>query len=680
MSPKSTGSDIRAKVRWGVVFVIILLVVSTVFDIPIFVNKGIDTVNAYVALGIPRVPESPFHLGLDLQGGTQLIYRTIVTGVPLPDRAAAVEGARDIIERRVNGLGVSEANIQTTKVGDDYRLNVELPGVTDVEQAVAMIGETPILEFREENPEAPRSLTTEEEKQLDKTNVEAKSKAEIVLKQVLAGKSFADAVSEFSDDEQSKNNGGYFGYIGENTSFGGQLYTWLSSAKNGDISPRVIETPDGYNIVRRGEERSSGIKARASHILVCYLGASRCDSAIYTKEEAKQKVEDLYDKANADNFADLAKEFSSDAGSKSQGGDLGFFGKGAMVPAFEQAVFSAKSGEIIGPVETEFGFHVIYKTGEQEAKEYEFSRIRIRTQSEADIVPPVDPWKVTGLSGKQLERSEVVSDPNTGAVQVSLQFTSEGKDLFRDITERNVGKSVAIFLDGVPISIPTVNQPILDGRAVISGQFDLREAKLLAQRLNAGALPVPVELISQQHIGATLGAESLAKSLKAGIIALAIILLFMAFYYRVPGLLAGIALLVYVATALAIFKLFGIALSLAGIAGFIMSIGVAVDANVLIFERLREELQAGKRLSTATEEAFVRALPSIRDSNVSTLITCVLLMTMGSSFVKGFAVTLSIGILVSLFSAIVVTRILMRFVIPWFPEFGNRLFLGSKHK
>ncbi|MBD3311165.1 MAG: protein translocase subunit SecD [Candidatus Magasanikbacteria bacterium] len=296
----------------------------------------------------------------------------------------------------------------------------------------------------------------------------------------------------------------------------------------------------------------------------------------------------------------------------------------------------------------------------------------------ADILPPDDPWKNTGLSGKQLEKAEVVSDPQTGAIQVSLLFDEEGKDLFKELTERNISKPIAIFLDGAPISIPTVNSVIPDGRAVIQGNFNLSEAQLLAQRLNAGALPVPVELIAQQSIGASLGAESLQKSLKAGIVGLILVMLFMLIYYRLPGLVSVFSLTLYITLTLAIFKLIGVTLTLAGIAGFILSIGMAVDANVLIFERLKEELKEGKSLKAAVEEGFLRAWTSIRDGNISTLITCVLLIWFGSSFVQGFAVTLAIGILISMFSAITVTRVILRFVVPWFKPEGGFMFLGSK--
>ena len=675
---KRNKTNIRSKLRWGIVGIFVLMIVASFFDFPVYANKGLDFINDNLHLGLPRLPEKNFNLGLDLQGGAQLIYQADTTNIANNEIGTAVEGVRDVIERRINSLGVSEPIVQTNKIGEEYRISVELAGVTDIKEAIAMIGGTPILEFKEINNEPARELTAEEKKEMDNYNKEAKIKANQALQKVKAGTDFASVVAEYSEDMISKNNAGYMGYLSNNTIYP-EIYAWASTNAEGSISKTLLETTDGYNILKRGGEQEGEIEVKASHILICYLGSQGCENPIYTKEEARAKAQEIYNQANATNFAQLAKENSSDPGSKDNGGELGWFGKGVMIPEFEKAIFdNTQVGEIVGPVETAFGFHIIYKVDERRSKTYEVSRILINTKTETDIIPPQDIWKNTDLSGKQLEKAEVVSDPQTGAVQVSLSFDNEGKQLFADITERNVGQPVAIFLDGEPISVPTVNDVIRDGRAVISGNFNIKEAQLLSQRLNTGALPVPIELVSQQTVGASLGIQSLQLSLRAGIIGILAIMLFMLLYYRLPGFLSVIALTVYVFTTLALFKLIGVTLTLSGIAGFILSIGMAVDANVLIFERMKEELRAGKTLRVAIEEGFLRAWTSIRDSNLSTLISCVLLMWIGTGFVKGFAVTLSIGILVSMFTAITVSRTMLRFVCPWFSEYGNWLFLGSR--
>ncbi|MEK7615733.1 MAG: protein translocase subunit SecD [Patescibacteria group bacterium] len=273
----------------------------------------------------------------------------------------------------------------------------------------------------------------------------------------------------------------------------------------------------------------------------------------------------------------------------------------------------------------------------------------------------------TGLTGKNLKRSEVTFDSTTGRPQIALTLDDEGTKLFAEITKRNIGKPVAIFLDEQPISIPTVQTEIPDGKAVITGMFTPQQAKELANRLNAGALPVPIEKISQQTVGASLGAESLNKSLSAGLYALFLVALFMIAFYRLPGLAAVLALLSYSAIVLTIYKLFPVTLSLSGIAGFILSLGIAVDANVLIFSRMREEIKAGRTLPQAVNEGFRRAWYSIRDSHVTTILGAVVLYMFTTSIVKGFALTLGIGVVVSLFSSIVVTRAFMnRTTGPWF--------------
>lgn len=443
-------------------FLIIILVASVfllAFVWPQAVNKGFDLVNkqaeSLTQFKLPKIPVKSFQLGLDLLGGAHLLYEADLAKVESADRAVAMEGVRDVIERRVNFFGVSEPLVQ---VSGDNRLIIELAGISDINQAIKMIGETPFLEFKEEVP----------------------------------------------------------------------------------------------------------------------------------------------------NYQQLADEFQA-----------------------KQAAGQA-------------------------------------TQID-EIILQDQLFVSAGLNGKHLKRAQVVFDPQTGQPQVSLELNEEGAQLFADITKKNIGKRVAIFLDGFAISVPVVQTEISDGQAVITGGFNPQEAKLLATRLNSGALPVPISLISQQTIGASLGAESLTKSLKAGVYGLVLVALFMIAFYRLPGLVSVVALMVYVLIVLSVYKLIPVTLTLAGIAGFILSLGMAVDANVLIFARMKEELAAGKNLQPAMREGFSRAWLSIRDSHVTSLLGAAVLYMFTTSVVKGFALTLGVGVLTSLFTAITVTRaFLMLFTGIWF--------------
>jgi protein-export membrane protein SecD len=278
----------------------------------------------------------------------------------------------------------------------------------------------------------------------------------------------------------------------------------------------------------------------------------------------------------------------------------------------------------------------------------------LNTQSSTQYIP-------TNLTGQYITGAQLTFDPTTNAPQVSITFNSQGAGLFQQITAANVGKPLAIFLDGQLIEAPTVQQAISGGQAVISGGFTVSTAQQLVQRFNAGALPAPITLVSQQTISPTLGSDSLKQLIVAGIIGTLLVILFMIFYYRLLGIFAAMALIIYVALTLGVFKLIGVTLSLAGLAGFILTIGMAVDANVLIFERVKEELKRGLPKSSAIEEGFRRAWPSIRDSNSSTIITAIILYFFTSNFVQGFALTLGIGTIVSLFSAITTTRLFLRF-------------------
>lgn len=287
--------------------------------------------------------------------------------------------------------------------------------------------------------------------------------------------------------------------------------------------------------------------------------------------------------------------------------------------------------------------------------------LELNTQTSAtDTTISGSNFKDTELTGAHLQSAIVQFDKNTGEPEVALQFDSEGAKMFADITKRNLEKPVAIELDSQIISTPVVQTVIDNGQAVITGKFDINQAKQLAVELNAGALPVPIKLIEQQNIGATLGSDSVKKSLVAGLIGLILVGIFMISYYKIPGLLATLALIIYSLITLALFKLIPITLTLAGIAGFILSIGMAVDANILIFERTKEELAMGKSIGLSVEEGFKRAWSSIRDSNASSLITAAILYYGTTGVVRGFAITLAIGILISLFTAITVSRTFLR--------------------
>lgn len=398
----------------------------------------------------------PFKLGLDLAGGTRLVYKADLTQVKSAEAGSSMDALRDVIERRVNLFGVGEPVVQTQKssIANEERLSVELPGITDIDQAVQMIGQTPTLEF--------------------KTTRDEESKAKIAL----ARTAFVEA---------------------------------QKTGKTVEITPELLEDPDFVS---------------------------------------------------------------------------------------------------------------------------------------------------TGLTGKYLKKSQVVFNEQ-GQAEVSLQFDEEGSRLFADITKENIGKSVAIYLDGAPISIPVVNSVITGGQAVIQGNFTPVEAKTLVGRLNSGALPVPITLIGTQSIGPSLGGEATEAGVKAAAVSLLLIALFLIFWYRLPGALAVVALLVYIAIMLTIFKLLPVTLTVAGIAGFIISIGLAVDANVLIFERMKEQIRTGANLVDVTQTGFARAWTSIRDSNISSLLTATILFMFGTSVVKGFALTFGLGVLISMLSAIIISRVLL---------------------
>lgn len=541
----------RTKLRFSLLGILLLAVLAGVIDYP----KGPD-------LHIGSLQrELKVHLGLDLQGGTSLLYQADVSQIAEADREIALNGVRDVIEQRINAFGVSEPVIQTVRSGDDWRISIELPGVTSVQEAIDRIGATPKLEFKTEGE--PLNYTEEELTAIRALNAQKKTSAE-------------------------------------------------------------------------------GLLARAR---------------------------------NNEDFEALAREFSEDTGSKESGGSLGeqAFDQGTMVTEFDDVVFNkAIVGEVYPElVQTSFGYHIIKLDERTDAVKDEVGAVTTKATAKAhhillrttsETYPNFGPnYVASGLTGEQLERADVVFDPTTGLPIISITFDSEGQKLFAQITKENIGKTVAIYLDGKLVMTPVINEEIPSGQAVINGDFTLTEAKAEVEKLNAGALPVPITLVSQQNIGPSLGQASIERSLLAGAVGLVLLSFFMIFYYRLPGFLAVCALGIYTMVSLALFKLWPVTLTLAGIAGFILSIGMAVDANVLIFERMKEEIRAGKTLSKAIDEGFKRAWLSIRDSNSSSLITCLILYWFGSSLIRGFAITLALGIVVSMFSAITITRTFLQF-------------------
>ena len=389
--------------------------------------------------------------------------------------------------------------------------------------------------------------------------------------------------------------------------------------------------------------------------------------------QAKVKAEDILKRALAgEDFAQLAKDNSEDPGSKDNGGEYDFQKKGTFVPEYEAVIFDKGLGDgQIFPelAETNFGWHIIKRIevrGEGENQEFKSAHILIAKKTQPE---PQMNFAYTGLTGKNLKTAEVAfQNQGLSEPQVSLKFDDEGAKLFAEITKRNIGKRVAIYLDNMVISAPTVQAEITNGEAVITGDFSIEEAKDLVKRLNEGALPVPITLISQQSVEASLGQASLETSLKAGAVGLALVIVFMIFYYRFLGLVASAALVLYTSIMVALFKMstgtpWSITLTLAGIAGFILSVGMAVDANILIFERTKEEIRKGRSLKGAIDEGFHRAWPSIRDSNISSIITSLILIWFGTGFVKGFAVTLLLGVLVSMFTAIILVRTILTAVV-----------------
>lgn len=722
---------------WKIIAIIVVALVLALFDAPNSIQN---------ALHFPEgLLNQKINLGLDLQGGSQLDYKIDLREVPEADQEKIVDGVVEVINKRVNGLGVSEPNIYTSSVGDETHIIVELANTAVITQedvtkylgenkdidtitmdekkevslqkAKDTVGKTIQLEFKEEKTE------------VDLGEVEkVKATAESALDKILAkdGENFS-----VIGQEESMNNPSKVSYTTSDYKFADEITpeavrTAITSMTSGTVRNTLVSIGGTYivneetgkthentalGIIKLDdvrEEVRSDKKVEASHVLIAYKGASNASKDITrTKEEALVRAKEALAKLKeGKSFTDVAKYYSDDPSNKDSNGKLSQLVSedGTYVKAFQDATLALREdGEISDIVETEFGYHIIKADAilNNQEKQYKYEVISFST------IP--DLWQDTGLTGKNFKHADVQVDQYYQPY-VSIQFDDEGAKLFEEITGRNVGKPVAIFVGGEKISSPRVNEKITGGQAQISGSFTQEEAADLAQNLNTGAIPAPIILTGETSLGATLGADALSASKWAGIFGFIAVAIFMILTYRFPGAVASVALGVYglimmfliktslpltialpialiifgvlvhkilnskdgtgekvITFALSCILLFflvyilktGVVLTLAGVAGIILSVGIAVDANVLIFSRIKEEIRSGKSYSSAVEEGFFRAWDSIRDSNYSTLITCAILFYFGSSLIRGFAFTLAAGVLVSMFTAITVTKTLM---------------------
>ncbi len=480
-----------------------------------------------------------------------------------------------------------------------------------------------------------------------------------------------------------------------------RLIGTLRSMEPGSLGVATLEDGTAKLLFLRsftkGRER-----VETSHILVAFSGANAATSDVLrTKEEALLRAQEL--KRHLDDgavFEDLARA-ESDGPSAENAGSLGAIARGELVPAFEDIAFTAEPGVISDPVETPFGYHLIrvdkapetsadiasYDALTLSGTDSENRAAALKTRLEQGLVQRMEEaitlrllffslqptgWKDTALTGTHFRSAAVTLDPTTNLPVVQILFDEEGGRMFQELTKNNVGKRIAIFVGGQLVSAPTVQGEISGGSAVITGAGTIQEAQELATDLNTGAIPAPIYLSGQRTVEATLGAQALETSVLAGIVGALIVMLYMLLVYRFLGIIANVALTIYAVIFLALLKLplflvtdQYIVLTLAGAAGLILSIGMAVDTNVLVFERVKEELKLGKTLKTAVEIGFEKAWPSIRDSNISTIITCALLFIIGTSIVRGFAVTLGIGVVVSMFTGMIITRRISRTVAKW---------------
>ena len=590
------------------------LIIIGVLSVLAFLVLGIQS---FKVAGIERGGDTllGLTLGLDLQGGSHLVYRVVSDVPPTSDDMAAL---RRILERRVNKSGLGEPIIQV--LGDD-RLLIQLPGVKDPARAKEIIGETALLEIKHRTLNVPRDIEGVELGDIIEVRVTTEeAEAERIVRETQATSTEGAATTT----EATAVNA---------TTTDATSTPAVSPAETATGTPMLVVTftPDAGD---RFGEFIDGLRASlepvpgSGEILPSYLTVARADDSL----------------------------------------------TGTRVPytlfvlAPDLSVVPLGGAPLIQRVDDGPSFHILLP--ETFVPPETFSALTEGLDGGTGIVLTEIAGRVDediGLTGDDLARAYAGQHQGSGVPIVNLEFNGEGTRKFGLATTRIAGTSdmLAIFLDDEELIAPTVQTPITGGAAFIQGRdFTIDRVRDIALLLEAGRLPLPIEISEERDVDAILGADSLAKSARAGVIGLALVLLFMTVYYRVPGLVAAVALVLYAAFVLAIFKLLPVTLTLSGVAAAILSIGMAVDANILIFERMKDELRSGRTFLSAINLGFNRAWPAIRDGNVSTLITCAILFwfadTLGATIVQGFAITLAIGVGMSMFSAIVVSRTLLR--------------------
>ena len=558
-----------------VTVVAVLVLAFQTFSVGNF-ERGDDTV-----LGL--------RLGLDLQGGTHLVYQAVdrETGLPIIPEPRQLEALERSINDRVNASGIGEPNIQI--LGED-RLLVQLPGVRDPDRAERLIGQTAQLEFKHRELNVARPL---------------------------------EGISIEED---------------------------IVSVSAGPLpEPEPEEAEEGESETPTPEPTPDPAESEAPPVLI-----------VEFTEEAASRFGGIVDELQANLSQALVEADTAIAL------EIAIEGNAPLkdiVPGF--AIQRIEGTNSFG---FPFPFPETSEPGLAEAELLLGDAAIVRDMTE--ILTFVDKVPEYGaLTGDDLDRAYPDQHAQTSQPIVVLEFKSRGTRIWGQLTSDLYVKQdtdrIAIFLDGEELIAPVVNAPITTGTTIIEGgRFTIESSQDLALQLQSGALPLTIERIQRRDVDAILGADSLNKSVVAGVIGLVLVLMFMVVYYRVPGLVSAVALLIYAAVVLSVFKLIPITLTLSGVAAVILSIGMAVDANILIFERMKEELRTGRTMLSAVNIGFSRAWPAIRDGNVSTLITCGILFyfsnQLGTTVVQGFAVALAVGVLISLFTAVVVSRTFLR--------------------